>query len=143
MHQPSLPLTMQSSLQGEYPRNFNIKSRENISAHRLDQIKEEIRELRATIQRYLQLYQEKVNSKGSGTIARSVGFVVSDYNTFIRNVYAPYTPPAETLFSWEKVDFFIHQIATCLGPDQLDLPLCPTDMQLLRYIQSGEMRSQK
>ena len=141
MHQPSLPLTIQTSIQGGYPRNFKIKNRESRNDYRLEKIKEEIREMRATIQRYLQLYQKKVDRKGSGTIARSAGFVVSDYNTVIRNIYAPYTPPAETLFSWEKVHFFIHQIAACIDPDPFELPESPTDMQLLRYIQNGEMRN--
>ncbi|OJX48215.1 MAG: hypothetical protein BGO78_13165 [Chloroflexi bacterium 44-23] len=135
MHQPLLPLTNLTFYQGANPRNLSLKNNSAGGHFRLEQGKKDIEKRRASILRYLQLYREKSTFKGSLAIANYIAFAISDYNSFIRNIFSPYKTPAEYLFEWERIQLHIHQIANNIESQPPNLPDSPTDMQLIRYFQ--------
>lgn len=133
--QPYLPHSNPSANHGFFTRNFKIQLFKTNGSHAVDTILKDLSSRRNAIHHYLQLYQQHAFRMGSGAIINSISFAVSDYNSFIRDIFNPIFPPDEFLYDWEKIHFWIHQVANHVEPRSLITPQDPPYNLLIRHLQ--------
>lgn len=135
-YQPDLPMNDLSTQRGtalQQPPRRQISPANAVLM--LQHLKRDLSVQRDTVERYLNLYQQKATSHGSSAIVNALAFAVSDYNGTIRDLYAPLFPPAQSLFAWENIYFNLHLMAAGEETEPMVLPELPNDMELMQYLQ--------
>lgn len=132
--QPYLPHSNPSASHGFYTRSFKVQLFKTNSTHALETILMDLSSRRIAIQHYLHLYQQNAFRMGSGAIINSISFAVSDYNSLIRDIFSPLFPADEFIYDWEKIHFWIHQVANNVEPWTLSSPQDPPYNQLIRHL---------